>query len=73
MVHDRTLLRALVDFAGPEHVLLGSDYPFDMGDLRPAETVRAAELMPEVEAAILGGNAERLLVAAGARREEITQ
>jgi aminocarboxymuconate-semialdehyde decarboxylase len=73
VVHDRALLRALVDFAGPEHVLLGSDYPFDMGDLRPAEIVRAAGLMPEVEAAILSRNAERLLAAAGARREEIMQ
>src|SRR3954447_1288265 len=71
VVHDRTLLRALVEFAGPEHVLLGSDYPFDMGDLRPAEIVRASELTPDVEAAVLGANAERLLAAARAPREEI--
>jgi hypothetical protein len=31
VVHDPTLLRALVEFAGPGHVLLGSDFPFDMG------------------------------------------
>jgi aminocarboxymuconate-semialdehyde decarboxylase len=73
VVHDRALLRALVDFAGPEHVLLGSDYPFDMGDPRPAETLRACELAADAEAAILGGNAERLLATAGARREEIVQ
>jgi aminocarboxymuconate-semialdehyde decarboxylase len=71
VVHDRALLRALVDFAGLEHVLLGSDYPFDMGDLRPAAGVRASELEPDAEAAILGGNAERLLAAAAAQREEI--
>src|SRR3954470_10504330 len=71
VVHDAGLLRALVDYAGPEHVLLGSDYPFDMGDLRPTEVVRACGLLPDVEAAILGGNAERLLSAAAARREEI--
>lgn len=73
VVHDRALLRALVDFVGPEHVLLGSDYPFDMGDPRPAETVRACELPADVEAAMLGGNAERLLATAGASREEIVQ
>jgi aminocarboxymuconate-semialdehyde decarboxylase len=73
VVHDRTLLRALVDFAGPEHVLLGSDYPFDMGDLRPAATVRASGLSAGLEAAILGGNAERLLATAGVPREEIAK
>src|SRR5919199_1891583 len=73
IVHDGALLRALVDFAGPEHVLLGSDYPFDMGDLRPAAGVRACRLLPDVEAAILGGNAERLLATAGTPREEITR
>jgi len=71
VVHDPTLLRALVHYAGPEHVLLGSDYPFDMGDLRPADTVRACELNRDVEAAILSGNTERLLATVGARREEI--
>jgi aminocarboxymuconate-semialdehyde decarboxylase len=61
-VHDPAVLRSVVEFAGPEHVLLGSDYPFDMGELRPAQTVRSAALGTETEAAILGGNAERLLV-----------
>jgi aminocarboxymuconate-semialdehyde decarboxylase len=71
VVHDRALLRALVDYAGPERVLLGSDYPFDMGDLRAADTVRSCEFIPEVEAAVLGGNAERLLSTTGAAREEM--
>ena len=61
VVFDPGVLRALVDFAGPERVLLGSDYPFDMGDARPAEIVRALGLPPEDEAKILGGNALRLL------------
>lgn len=61
VTHDALLLRALVEFAGPERVLLGSDYPFDMGLERPAEPVRELGLEPEDEAAILGGNALRLL------------
>jgi aminocarboxymuconate-semialdehyde decarboxylase len=61
LTHDDALLRALIDYAGPDRVLLGSDYPFDMGDARHVETVRALGLAPEVEAAILGGNAERIL------------
>ena len=61
VVHDPGLLRALVETVGADHVVLGSDHPFDMGDLRPADTVRAAGLAPADEAAVLGGNAARLL------------
>lgn len=61
VVHDAEVLRDLVGLFGPERVLLGSDYPFDMGTERPAEIVRGLGLPPEAEAAILGGNALRLL------------
>jgi aminocarboxymuconate-semialdehyde decarboxylase len=61
VVHDVDVLRGLVDFFGPEQVVCGSDYPFDMGVERPAEIVRALGLPPEEEGAILGGNALRLL------------
>ena len=61
VVHDAGVLRGLVEFYGPERVLLGSDYPFDMGTDRPAEIVRGLGLAHEAEAAILGGNALRLL------------
>ena len=61
VVFDPGVLRALVDFAGPERVLLGSDYPFDMGDERPAEVVRALRLPADEEGAIVGGNALRLI------------
>jgi aminocarboxymuconate-semialdehyde decarboxylase len=61
VVFDPEVLRELVAFAGADHVLLGSDYPFDMADARPAETVAAAGLRPAEEAAVLGGNAARLL------------
>ena len=61
LTHDDALLRALIDYAGPDRVLLGSDYPFDMGDSRHVDTVRALELAPDVEAAIIAGNAERIL------------
>lgn len=61
LTHDFELLRELVAFAGADHVLLGSDYPFDMGDNRPAANIQALEL-PEVdEGQILSGNALRLM------------
>ena len=37
-------VKTLVDLAGPERVMLGSDYPFDMGDPDPLGTVEAAGL-----------------------------
>jgi aminocarboxymuconate-semialdehyde decarboxylase len=61
VVHDAEVLRALVDFFGAERVLLGSDYPFDMGVERPADIVRALDLPAHQESAVLGGNALRLL------------
>ena len=61
VVHDVDVLRGVVDFFGTDHVLLGSDYPFDMGAARPVEIVRALELALADEEAILGGNARRLL------------
>ncbi len=67
VTHDPLLLRDLVRAVGADRVLLGSDYPFDMADPHPVETVRRAGLEEDEESALLGGNAERLL-AAGARR-----
>ena len=61
VTHDENLLRQLVELAGADRVLCGSDYPFDMGVERPAEIVRALGLAPDEEQAILGGNALRLL------------
>jgi aminocarboxymuconate-semialdehyde decarboxylase len=60
IVHDGTLLRQLVAYAGADHVVLGSDYPFDMGVERPADQVRALELGADEERRVLGGTAERL-------------
>jgi aminocarboxymuconate-semialdehyde decarboxylase len=61
VTHDPGLLRQVIDFAGFDRVLCGSDYPFDMGIERPAEPVRALGLSPDEENAILGANALRLL------------
>jgi aminocarboxymuconate-semialdehyde decarboxylase len=64
ITHDPLLLRRLVEDLGAERVLLGSDRPFDMGDLDPVASVRHAGLAPEDEAAVLGGNALRLVARA---------
>ena len=61
VTHDADLLRSLVAYAGADHVLLGSDHPFDMGTTRPVDEVRELGLTPDEEAAVLGGNAQRLI------------
>jgi aminocarboxymuconate-semialdehyde decarboxylase len=53
-------IRLLAESAGPEHVLLGSDYPFLLGDRAPVATVQAAGLGQQATADVLGGNAIRL-------------
>lgn len=67
VTHDSRLLKDLVEYAGADHVMLGSDYPFDMGTYRAVEEVREIGLAGHDEAAILGGNAARLLDLQGVR------
>ncbi|MFG2928227.1 amidohydrolase family protein [Streptomyces achromogenes] len=61
LVHDPYVLRELVRVAGADRVLLGSDFPFDMGIEDPVGALRAARL-PEADFhAVRGGNAAALL------------
>jgi aminocarboxymuconate-semialdehyde decarboxylase len=61
LVHDPAVLRELIRAAGPDRVLLGSDFPFDMGAEDPLAGLRAADLPTDVFEAVRGGNAARLL------------
>jgi predicted TIM-barrel fold metal-dependent hydrolase len=54
-------LSRLVAIAGAGHVLLGTDYPFDMGVTDPLDRIDRIGLRAESRAAITGGNAARLL------------
>ena len=62
MVFEPEQLKFLVDRYGADHVLLGTDYPYDMGDEDPLALVGAAPgLTQEQVDLISGGNAARLL------------
>jgi aminocarboxymuconate-semialdehyde decarboxylase len=56
-----TLLRRLVEDVGVDHVLLGTDHPFELGERAPVQFVSALELGERDTRAILGDTAASLL------------
>jgi aminocarboxymuconate-semialdehyde decarboxylase len=67
MVHSQEALEFLVGSAGAERVLLGSDYPFDMGMTDAVLTVRALQVGAAEQSAILGETAHAMVGPARAR------
>jgi aminocarboxymuconate-semialdehyde decarboxylase len=66
ITHSERALRYLVDMVGLDHVVLGSDYPFDMGPDEPVGWLdNASTLSADEKAAIRSGNARRLLNLSG--------
>ena len=61
ILHAKPTLEFLIAAAGADHVLLGSDYPFDMGNLDCVARVEALAIPPADRDLILGGYADRLL------------
>ncbi len=59
--HSQMGLEYLVKSFGPDRVLMGSDYPFDMGDPEPRESVDRLEIDTEAKEMVAGGNAAKLL------------
>jgi aminocarboxymuconate-semialdehyde decarboxylase len=61
MVFQPLYLRHLVEVVGADRVMLGTDYPFDMGDTDPVTLVDATEgLSDDDRVAIKGGTAAAL-------------
>ncbi len=59
---DTDMLRHLIDQYGPEHVLLGTDYPYDMGEENPVKLIESVPRLARADKdRIMGGNAARLL------------
>jgi aminocarboxymuconate-semialdehyde decarboxylase len=62
IVYQASSLENLVRVAGSDHVLLGTDYPFDMGETDPVGLINKLKSVSQAEKEnILGGNAMRLL------------
>jgi aminocarboxymuconate-semialdehyde decarboxylase len=67
IVHSKEALEFLVGSAGSGRVLLGSDYPFDMGTPDGVLQVRSLPIAPADRTSILGGLAQTMLGMAGDR------
>jgi len=62
LTHSQDTLELLLRAVGAERVVVGSDYPYDMGDVRAVERIEKAPFLSGVECElVLGGNALRLL------------
>lgn len=61
LVFEPDVLEFLCKRVGAGRVMLGSDWPFPIGDFTPAKVVRDANLTPGDRDAILGGTAAELL------------
>jgi aminocarboxymuconate-semialdehyde decarboxylase len=68
-------LRLLVDVMGSENIMLGSDFPYPLGERPAGNLIRRAEfLTPEQRRQLLSGNAHRFLgIDAGYGSGTITQ
>jgi aminocarboxymuconate-semialdehyde decarboxylase len=61
MVFGEPQLEHLVNLYGADHVVIGTDYPYDMGYYKPVDFVEGAKLTRSEKDEILGGNAAKLL------------
>ncbi len=65
LVHSDTVLEALLSIASPERVVVGTDYPYDMGERQPGAVLERAEaagrLTPAQREAVSYQTAARLL------------
>jgi len=56
-VHDPQALQYLLDVVGEDRIMLGTDYPFPLGEQRPGEAIDALELAPRQQQRVFHGAA----------------
>jgi aminocarboxymuconate-semialdehyde decarboxylase len=61
LVFDPLVVRHVIATFGSSQIMVGSDYPFALGDPQPVKTLEAAGLDAATLAAISSGNAKRFL------------
>jgi aminocarboxymuconate-semialdehyde decarboxylase len=61
VVFAEAALRLLIDTIGSEHLMMGSDYPFPLGERPAGDVVRRSRMTEDERTGILGANAVRFL------------
>ena len=61
LVYDYGMLRRLIEVVGIDKVMLGTDFPADMGQADPVDWVNGSDLSAEERSAVLGDTAAALL------------
>ncbi len=57
LVHDAHALTNLLTFSDPEHVMLGTDYPFPLGELEPGKLIGSMPYEDAIKQNLLSGSA----------------
>lgn len=57
LVHDAAMLRHIIDLIGTERVMLGSDYPFPLGEHSPGALIESLSLNTSLAERLLHGSA----------------
>jgi aminocarboxymuconate-semialdehyde decarboxylase len=62
LVHDPAVFELLLELFGPEHIALGSDYPFPLGEREPGKLIESmTELDAKSKERIFSGTAKEWL------------
>ncbi len=57
LVHDKVMLKYLIDLVGEEKIALGSDYPFPLGEAKPGLLIESMELSEGTKSRLMSGTA----------------
>jgi aminocarboxymuconate-semialdehyde decarboxylase len=57
LVHDKEMLKFLVNLAGADKVALGSDYPFPLGENNPGSLINSMDFDAKTKERLLSGTA----------------
>jgi len=57
LVHDQNMLNHIINMVGDDKVLMGSDYPFPLGELTPGELIKSMDWSANKKEKVLGSNA----------------
>jgi aminocarboxymuconate-semialdehyde decarboxylase len=68
-IFDERALAFLVQTMGADRVMLGSDYPFPLGEQQVGALIRSSHLAPQTKSRLLGENAAAFLGFPGAKTE----